>query len=156
MKHKYYLDLGGIEGIKELAKRVYQYHVQDVRINTFFDFTMIYRFEQMLINFLVGLLGGKPYNQRSMRKAHRRLGGLSNEHFDAFVENLLNAMKHQKVDNVAIREILHLVEETREDVTGLNELERRNYKEAIKPTTSCPFHFSLKNKTKSKKSCSIN
>ncbi|KAI9292171.1 hypothetical protein K502DRAFT_276965, partial [Neoconidiobolus thromboides FSU 785] len=110
--------LGGEDGIRNLVKRVYQYNVTDLRIAHFFDIAMVERFERMFVSFLVGLLGGKPYNREQMITSHKRFGGLKDKHFDAFIHNFTIAMMHEQVNHSAINIMVGLMETTREDVTG--------------------------------------
>ncbi|KAJ9055968.1 hypothetical protein DSO57_1037879, partial [Entomophthora muscae] len=111
-------DIGKADGVNRLVKRVYQYNTLDKRIAHFFDLEMIDRFESMFGSFLIGLLGGKPYNRITMIRSHRSRVNLSDQHFNAFLDNITIALMHEKIPHSSINMLVELMEKTREDVCG--------------------------------------
>ena len=65
------------------------------------------------------MLGGKPYNGRSMRAAHAMLN-LANDHFDAVMNDLGTAMRELGVKEEYVTEVLVAAETTRNDVLGVS------------------------------------
>ncbi|KAJ9059383.1 hypothetical protein DSO57_1002803 [Entomophthora muscae] len=127
-----YHEMGEKDGLQRLAARMYRYNALDRRISRFFEIGMISHFENMFVIFLTGLLGGAPYNRKSMVYCHRRIN-LGDEHFDAFLENLTVAMRHEQLSQDIIDRLLELIGQTRDDVCGRSTLRPPSDPKA------CPF-----------------
>ncbi|KAI0225185.1 hypothetical protein L0F63_003813, partial [Massospora cicadina] len=128
--------MGGKEILEKLAARMYRYNAMDHRISHFFDIGMMAHFEQMFVAFLTGLLGGKPYNRKGMIYCHQRIE-LGDFHFDAFLENLTLAMRHEVISQGIIDSLMALIELTRDDVCGRSKIPTS----PVTPTqpNPCPF-----------------
>ncbi|KAJ9089886.1 hypothetical protein DSO57_1008287 [Entomophthora muscae] len=113
-----FVKLGGTEGVAQLSQNLFRLNSQDSRINMYFDAAFKDRFERMFVRFMTGILGGDPYNRRSMVKAHRRIGALTDEHFDAFQENLSIVLKQHGLITADHDFLLTQIEPTRNDVIG--------------------------------------
>ncbi|KAJ9059381.1 hypothetical protein DSO57_1002801 [Entomophthora muscae] len=127
-----YYEMGERAGLEKLAERTYKYNIIDSRISQFFEIGMLSYFEEMFLAFLVDLLGGKPYDSKAMAYAHRHIN-IGDSHFDAFLENMTLAMRHELMPQCVIDRLMVLIEPTRDDVCGRSKL--------ISPdpqTKSCP------------------
>jgi hemoglobin len=66
--------------------------------------------------FVSAALGGpNPYKGKSMRAAHKGMG-LTDDHFDAVVDELTNAMDEMGVEEKDIEAVIGTVEGLRDDV----------------------------------------
>lgn len=93
------------------------------------------RQRRMQKSFVTGALGGKPYNGRSMKAAHKHLK-LTDVHFDAVAENLEAALHHFNVSDEHVRQIMAVVESTRNDVLGRDAPPEAPVEAAAKPHVS--------------------
>ncbi|KAI0234913.1 hypothetical protein L0F63_007133, partial [Massospora cicadina] len=116
-----YYELGETEGLEKLAKRMYQYNLLDSRISQYFEIGMISHFEKMFATFLSGLVGGKEYDRKAMIYSHRRVN-IQDHQFNAFVENMTVAMRHELIPQAVIDKLLVLIESTRDDICGRTDL----------------------------------
>lgn len=86
-------------------------------MNYIFEGVNMTRQRRMQKSFVSGALGGKPYNGKSMKAAHKHLK-LTDAHFNAVAENLEAALRHFNVSDEHVRQIMAVVETTRNDVLG--------------------------------------
>ncbi|KAK9702142.1 hypothetical protein K7432_011396 [Basidiobolus ranarum] len=112
------LDLFSERMIEVLVDRFYKYNLRDRHIKQFFKGVNMEHLKWMMTKYLLHILGGKPYNGRSMRAAHKRLLDLKDKHFDCILKNLTKAMKDIKLSDPVIKLILSSAESTRNDVLG--------------------------------------
>lgn len=112
--------IGGIEAVDAAVRRFYEIVIADNRIKHFFEGVDM---KKMLLHqklFLTQAFGGiENYHGKSMRDAHTNLVekyGLSDEHFDAVMEDLAQALKDLNVPEDLIEEAAQIAESTRSDV----------------------------------------
>ena len=98
-------------------EKFYDLVMQSKLLAPFFESTDMARQRRMQKSFLNHVLGGKPYNGRSMGAAHARLG-LRDEHFDEVLGLLKKAMTMLAVPSDLIVQVLAIAETTRNDVLG--------------------------------------
>ena len=117
-----YERLGGEAAIDAAVDKFYDKVLADDRIKHFFEGVDMARQRGHQKKFLTFAFGGAPsYPGQSMRVAHRRLVeemGLSDEHFDAVVENLGATLKELGVTDDLIAEAAAIAESTRSDILG--------------------------------------
>ena len=90
-------DLGGRDGIDNIAKLTTAQFLADPRIKATFDNTNMDRFQKLLSEQFCVVAGGAcTYTGRSMKDAHKALG-LTNADFNAVVEDLEAAMNRAGV-----------------------------------------------------------
>jgi hemoglobin len=110
-----YNRLGGEAVMDVVVERFYYVIMVDNRINHMFTSINVKNQITMLKRFLNHILGGRSYNGRNMRNAHKNLK-LADEHFDAMVEDLIKAMNEVGIFEEDIQQVLTVVETTRKDV----------------------------------------
>lgn len=112
--------LGGKPAVEAAVKRFYEYMLADDRVKHFFANTNMEKQHQHQAEFIAFALGSdEGYKGKDMRSAHQHLvdhKGLSDEHFDATVENLVKALRDLDVPEDIISEAGVIVESTRNDV----------------------------------------
>jgi hemoglobin len=112
--------IGGKPAVDAAVDRFYELMLADDRVKHFFTDVSIDKLKAHQKDFMNFALGGtESYDGKSMREAHQRLVtnmGLSDEHFDATVENLVTALRDLNVPEELIAEAGKVVESTREDV----------------------------------------
>ena len=112
--------LGGDAAVDTAVDRFYEIVLADERIKHFFDGVDMRRQAAHQKTFLKYAFGGLPnYPGRSMRAAHERLvrdHGLSDEHFDAVLDDLGKAMRDLGVPEDLIVQAAAIAESTRDDV----------------------------------------
>jgi len=112
--------LGGAETIDFAVDKFYEKILDDGRINRFLNGIDIKEQTHQLKMFLTYALGGLISRPgRSMRAAHQKLvdeRGLSDEHFDAVVENLAATLTEMGITDDLIAEVAVMVESIRDDV----------------------------------------
>ena len=115
-----YEKLGGEAAVDAAVELFYQKVLADDRIKRFFDGVNMQRQASHQKLFLTYAFGGmQSYPGRAMRAAHKRLVdemGLSDEHFDAVLEDLGIALKELGVADEMIAEAAATAETTRDDV----------------------------------------
>lgn len=120
MSKTLYERIGGKEAVSAAVDRFYDIMLADERVKRFFTDTNMDKQRQHQKNFVSLALGGpNDYNGRDMRAGHRHLveqQGLSDEHFDATVENLVTALRDLSVPEDIIAEVGAVLETTRNDV----------------------------------------
>lgn len=112
--------IGGRAALDSVVDRFYDYMLIDDRVKHFFTNINMDKQRQHQKDFIAYALGGSTtYEGRDLRSAHRPLvdhAGLSDEHFDATVENLLAAMRDLNVSADLIEEAREILENTRNDI----------------------------------------
>ncbi len=115
-----YAKLAGEPAVDAAVNLFYKKVLADDRIKHFFDDVDMQRQANHQKIFLTYAFGGAPnYPGKAMRVAHKRLvdeKGLSDEHFDAVMENLGAALKELGVPDNLIAEAAAIAESTRSDV----------------------------------------
>jgi len=115
-----YEQIGGEPAVDAAVDLFYKKVLADDRIKQFFDDVDMQRQARHQKMFLTYAFGGAPnYPGLAMRAAHKRLvdeKGLSDEHFDAVMENLGAALKELGVADNLIAEAAAIAESTRSDV----------------------------------------
>jgi len=112
--------VGGKPAVEAAVDRFYDKVLADDRIKHFFKGVDMARQRRHQKLFLTYVFGGMPeYPGRSIRAAHQRLVddmGLSDEHFDAVVENLSATLKELGVSDDLIAEVADVAESIRGEV----------------------------------------
>jgi hemoglobin len=112
--------IGGRAAVDSVVDRFYDYMLNDDRVKHFFTDVNMDKQRQHQKDFIVYALGGSTtYEGKDLRSAHQNLVnrmGLSDEHFDATVENLVTAMSDLNVSGDLIEEVGKILESTRNDV----------------------------------------
>ncbi len=112
--------IGGEAAVDAAVNKFYEKVLADERIKHFFEGVDMVKQRGHQKSFLTYAFGGTPsYPGRTMRAAHKRLveeKGLSDEHFDAVLENLAAALKDLSVSDELISEAVKIAESTRSDV----------------------------------------
>jgi len=112
--------LGGEPAVDNAVTIFYEKVLADIRIKHFFSDVDMNQQKIHMRQFMKYAFGGSSnYNGKDMRAAHKHLVeemGLSDEHFDAVLENLAAALKYIGVDEALIAEAANIVESTRSDV----------------------------------------
>lgn len=112
--------IGGEDAINAAVDKFYEKVLADDRIKHFFTSVDIKRLSKHQKRFLTYAFGGIPnYPGKTMRAAHKRLVeemGLSDEHFDAVLENIGATLKELGIPDELIFEASGIAESTRNDV----------------------------------------
>ena len=112
-----YQQIGGKAAIDAAVELFYTKVLKDDRIRHFFDDVDMVRQRTKQKQFLSAALGGPvPWEGRDMRKAHAKLPGLNDGHFNAVAENLKATLEELKVKPELIAKVLAIAESTRNDV----------------------------------------
>lgn len=115
-----YERLGGASAIEAAVDRFYDRVMTDHSLAHFFDRTSMDKQREKQKAFLAYVFGGPTnYSRKSLRVTHQRLVeeyGLKDSHFDSVVSHLRSTLKEFKVDPELIKEVVALVETTRNDV----------------------------------------
>ncbi len=105
-----YEKLGGEKTVKLVVENFYQRVLNDDRINHFFENVDMLKQKMHQIDFLTyAFEGSERYRGSTMREIHRKLvreKGLSDEHFDAFIEDLVETLKELEISPALIEEAL--------------------------------------------------
>jgi hemoglobin len=113
--------LGGDAAVEGAVDAFYSRVLADSRIKDFFEGTDMKRQARKQRAFLTMAFGGpSKYTDKAMRAGHAHLveRGLSDEHFDAVVENLATTLREMGVDEALIKQVGEVAETTRVDVLG--------------------------------------
>ena len=115
--------IGGEPAVEMAVDKFYLRVVEDERIKHFFEGVDMKKQRKHQVAFLTYAFGGsQQYSGLSMRKAHQRLVenlGLTNEHFNAVVENLVATLQELNVPDHLIQEVGKIAESIRADVLNL-------------------------------------
>ena len=115
-----YERIGGTEMVEAIVDLFYEKVLLDMRLKHFFDETSmdhLYAHQKLFIMYIFG--GAGSYVGKSMRDAHRHLVenmGLDDEHFDAMIENLENALIELDLDADSVAEAIEITESLRHKV----------------------------------------
>jgi hemoglobin len=115
--------IGGQPAVAAAVDDFYVRVMADERISHFFagiDMNQQRGHQAAFLTYAFG--GSSQYDGRSMAKAHQRLVqemGLTHEHFDAVVENLVATLRSLNVAEPLIQEVGAIVESIRSDVLSL-------------------------------------
>lgn len=113
-----YRSLGSTAGIERLVDATLARVHADLRINLFFENTDLADLRRLLIEQICSASGGPcVYTGRSMEEAHSGMN-LSDEDFDAFVEDLVAAMNEVAVSAPTQQQVLGLFGPMKPDIVG--------------------------------------
>ncbi len=115
-----YERLGGAPAIEAAVDRFYDRIMSDPSLAHFFDRVSMDKQREKQKAFMTYVFGGPTnYSGKSLRIAHQRLVeeyGLKDSHFDSVVSHLRSTLRELKVAPETIKEVVALVETTRNDV----------------------------------------
>ena len=120
MSNTLFEQIGGSAAVDAAVNRFYEIVLEDDRINHFFaavDMKRMIVHQKLFLSYAFG--GVENYSGKSMRDAHAKLVenmGLSDEHFDAVVEDLGKALNNLGVPQGIIMEVNGIAESTRADI----------------------------------------
>lgn len=113
-----YQKLGGKAAIDAVVDAFYVKVLADNRVKHFFDNVSMDKQRRKQKDFLSAAFGGPlPWTGKDMRKAHEGMG-LTEEHFNAIAENLVNTLKDFKVKQELIDQVVAIAVSTKDDVLG--------------------------------------
>ena len=105
-----YEKLGGEKTVKLVVENFYERVLNDDRINHFFEQVDMLKQKMHQIDFLTyAFEGSERYRGSTMREIHQKLvqeKGLSDEHFNAFIEDLVETLKELEISPALIEEAL--------------------------------------------------
>jgi truncated hemoglobin YjbI len=111
-----YERIGGEAAVDAAVDNFYEKVIADERINLFFENIDMAAQANKQKNFLTMVFGGpNNYSNKDMRTGHAHLG-LTDEHFDAVVENLAATLTELGVSQGDIQEVAGIAESVRDDV----------------------------------------
>ena len=121
MIDRLYDKIGGSATINNLMQVFYDRVQADSHLSPFFshaDMAMLRAQQAMFITMLLG--GSRSFNGRDLATAHAgaRTQGLNDSHFDALLEHFEESLQQLDVAEDFTREILALLETTRNTVLG--------------------------------------
>lgn len=112
-----YQQIGGKAAIDAAVNLFYVKVLADPRIKDFFADVDMVRQHTKQKAFISAALGSPvKYEGRDMRRAHAKLPGLNDSHFNAVAEHLQATLAELKVKKELIDKVLAVVETTRADV----------------------------------------
>lgn len=113
-----YQKLGGKAAIDAAVEAFYVKVLADDRVKHFFDDVSMDKQRRKQKEFLSAAFGGPlPWTGKDMRKAHAGMG-LTEEHFNAIAENLVNTLKDLKISQDLIDQVVAVALTTKDDVLG--------------------------------------
>lgn len=113
-----YHKLGGKAAIDAAVEAFYVKVLADNRVKDFFSDVNMAKQRRKQKEFLSFAFGGPlPWTGKDMRKAHEGLE-LTEEHFNAIAENLVNTLKDLKIDQALIDQVVAVALTTKDDVLG--------------------------------------
>jgi len=113
-----YQKLGGKAAIDAVVDAFYVKVLADKRVKDFFADVSMDKQRRKQKEFLSAAFGGPlPWTGKDMRKAHTGMG-LTEEHFNAIAENLVNTLKDFKVKQDLIDQVVAIALTTKDDVLG--------------------------------------
>lgn len=111
-----YERLGGEDAVDTAVDIFYEKVLADDRISLFFENLDMVAQAIKQKNFLTMVFGGPSnYSGKDMRSGHAHLG-LTEEHFDAVVENLAATLRDLNVSDVDIGEVAAIANSVKDDV----------------------------------------
>lgn len=112
-----YQQLGGKAAIDAAVESFYVKFLADKRVNHFFEDISMNRQRKKQKEFLSAALGGPiSWTGKNLRKAHENVSGLNETHFNAIAGHLKSTLEDLKVKPELIKQVLAIVETTRNDV----------------------------------------
>ena len=112
-----YEQIGGKAAMEAAVNRFYEKVLADARIKHFFDDVDMVRQKAKQRSFLSAAFGAPTkYEGRDMRKAHAKIPGLNDTHFNAVAENLQSTLVELKVKQELIDKIMAIAGSVRADV----------------------------------------
>lgn len=115
-----YQQIGGKPAMDAAIEIFYTKVLKDDRIKHFFDDVDMVRQRTKQKAFLSAAFGGPiPWEGKDMRKAHAKIPGLNDTHFNAVAENLQATLVDLKVKKELIDKIMAIAASTRADVLNL-------------------------------------
>ena len=115
-----YERIGGEDAVKAAVIKLYEKILSDELLIPFFEGVDVAGLRRSQTAFITMALGGPHnYSGEGLRNAHRpmvRDQGLSDQHFNAVVGHLSNALKELGVAQELIEKTMSVVETTRDDV----------------------------------------
>ena len=113
-----YQKLGGKAAMDAAIDAFYVKVLADDRVKHFFDDVSMDKQRRKQKEFLSAAFGGPlPWTGKDMRKAHDGMG-LTEEHFNAIAENLVNTLKDLKISQDLIDQVVAVALTTKDDVLG--------------------------------------
>ena len=113
-----YQKLGGKPAMEAAVDAFYVKVLADNRVKHFFDNVSMDKQRRKQKEFLSAAFGGPlPWTGKDMRKAHQGMG-LTEEHFNAIAENLVNTLKDLKIKQELIDQVVAVALTTKDDVLG--------------------------------------
>lgn len=113
-----YQKLGGKAAMDAAIDAFYVKVLADDRVKHFFDDVSMDKQRRKQKEFLSAAFGGPlPWTGKDMRKAHEGMG-LTEEHFNAIAENLVNTLKDLKISQELIDQVVAVALTTKDDVLG--------------------------------------
>lgn len=113
-----YQKLGGKAAMDAAIDAFYVKVLADDRVKHFFDNVSMDKQRRKQKEFLSAAFGGPlPWTGKDMRKAHEGMG-LTEEHFNAIAENLVNTLKDLKIKQELIDQVVAVALTTKDDVLG--------------------------------------
>ena len=111
-----YQNLGGKAAIDAVVDAFYVKVLADKRVKDFFADVSMDKQRRKQKEFLSAAFGGPlPWTGKDMRKAHTGMG-LTEVHFNAIAENLVNTLKDFKVKQELIDQVVAIAVSTKDDV----------------------------------------
>jgi len=113
--------IGGRDAIEAAVEIFYKKVLKDDRIKHFFDSTDMKDMLSKQKKFLAYAFGGPvKYDGKNMRDAHAHLvqRGMTDLHFDAVAENLVETLQELEVPEGMVQEVVDIAESVRGDVLG--------------------------------------
>lgn len=105
-----YEKLGGEKTVKLVVEKFYERVLNDDRINFFFNEVDMLQQKMHQIDFLTyAFEGSERYRGSTMREVHKKLvqeKRLSEEHFNAFIEDLVKTLEELEISPELIEEAL--------------------------------------------------
>lgn len=106
----------GAESVDLIIEQLYQHVLEDELLSPFFkDISMEKLVQHQQVFFYMALGGPDMYEGRSMAEAHAGLN-LQEEHFDALVSHLDNALKDFAFEDAVVNEIVEVLSTLKPDV----------------------------------------
>lgn len=116
-----YQQIGGKAAMDAAIEIFYKKVLADDRIKHFFDDVDMVRQRTKQKAFLSAAFGGPvPWEGKDMRRAHEKIPGLNDSHFNAVAENLQATLVELKVKKELVDKILAIAESVRADVLNRN------------------------------------
>ncbi|MDJ0536627.1 MAG: group 1 truncated hemoglobin [Xenococcaceae cyanobacterium MO_207.B15] len=133
-----YDKLGGEKTVKLVVEKFYERVLNDDRIKHFFEGVDMFKQKIHQLDFLTyAFEGSERYRGSTMREVHNKLvrqKGLSDEHFSAFVEDLVETLKELEISEALIEEAVAVAGsvEHRNEVLNRKSTAKSNWTEESK------------------------